>query len=87
MHNHSLNPDKFYPRGLPCIYVGTGCLENVHGGKFLDPATGRYVFSTNMTVNENFLPFRELENNPAAVTVLYVIALDFLVFAISLAGR
>jgi hypothetical protein len=67
VHNHSLNPDKFHPRGLPCIYVGTGCLENVHGGKFLDPATGRYLFSTNMTVNENFLPFRELESNPAAV--------------------
>jgi hypothetical protein len=67
VHNHSLNPDKFHPRGLPCIYVGTGCLENVHGGKFLDPATGRYLFSTNMTVDENFLPFRELESNPAAV--------------------
>lgn len=40
VHNHSLNPDKFHPRELPCIYVSIGCLENVHGGKFLDPATG-----------------------------------------------
>jgi hypothetical protein len=70
VHNHSLNPDKFHPRGLPCIYDGTGFLENVHGGKILDPATGLYLFSTNMTVDENFLPFRELrklESNPAAV--------------------
>jgi hypothetical protein len=48
--------------------VGTGCLENVHGGKFLEPVTGRYVFSASMTImNEDFLPFREVENNPAAV--------------------
>ena len=34
----SVNPDKFYPRGLPCIYFGTGYFEGVHGAKFLNPA-------------------------------------------------
>jgi hypothetical protein len=67
VHNHAVNPNKFHPRGIPCVYVGTGSLENVHGGKFLDPATGKYIFSTNMTVVEHFLPFREVLHNPAAV--------------------
>jgi hypothetical protein len=47
-------------------FDGTGCLENVHGEKFLDPATGSYLCSTNMTVDAKFLPFRELESNPSA---------------------
>ncbi len=29
VHYHSVNPDKFYSRCLPCIYVGTGYFENV----------------------------------------------------------
>jgi len=67
VHNHSVNPDKFYPRGLPCIYLGTGYFEGVHGAKFLNPSTGKLVFSTNMTVSEHFLPFKELVSNPGAV--------------------
>jgi hypothetical protein len=67
VHNHSINPDKFYPRGLPCIYVGTGYFENVHGAKFLNPATGQFLFSTNMTVSEHFFPFKELVSSPRAV--------------------
>ena len=67
VHNHTANPDKFYPRGLPCIYLGTGYFEGVHGAKFLNPATGHLLFSTNMTVSEHFLPFKELVSNPAAV--------------------
>jgi hypothetical protein len=67
VHNHSDNPDKFYPRGLPCIYLGTGYFEGVHGAKFLNPATGQLLFSTNMTVSEHFLPFKELVSNPGAV--------------------
>jgi hypothetical protein len=59
VHNHAVNPDKFRSRGLPCIYVGTGYFENVHGGKFLDPVTGKYIFSTNMTITETFMPFSE----------------------------
>jgi hypothetical protein len=64
VHNHSVNPDKFYPRGLPCFYVGTGYFENVHGAKFLNPATAQCLFSTNMTVSEHFFPFKELVHNP-----------------------
>jgi hypothetical protein len=45
--NHSVNPDNFYPRGLPCIYVGTGYLENVHGAKFLNPATAQLFLVLN----------------------------------------
>ena len=67
VHNHSVNPDKFYPRGLPCIYVGTGYFENVHGAKFLNPTTGQFLFSTNMTVSEHFFPFKELVSSPGAV--------------------
>ena len=67
VHNHAVNPNKFHPRGLPCVYVGTGSLENVNGAKFLDPSTGKYIFSTNMTIVEHFLPFREVLHNPAAV--------------------
>jgi hypothetical protein len=87
VHNHFLNPDILHPRGLPCIYVGTGCLENFHGGKFLDPATGRYLFSTNMTVDEKFLPFRELESNPAADVTVLVFLLSDVVSVISLPGH
>ncbi len=67
VHNHLVNPDKFYPRGLPCIYLGTGYFEGVHGAKFLNPTTGKLLFSTNMTVSEHFLPFKELVSNPGAV--------------------
>ncbi len=67
VHNHSVNPDKFYPCDLPCVYLGTGYFEGVHGAKFLNPATGKLLFSTNMTVSEQFLPFKELVSNPAAV--------------------
>jgi hypothetical protein len=67
VHNHSINPGKFYPRCLPCIYVGTGYFENVHGAKFLNPATGQFLFSTNMTVSEHFFSFKELVSSPGAV--------------------
>jgi hypothetical protein len=67
VHNHAVNPDKFCPRGLPCLYIGTGYFNNVHGAKFLNPATGKVLYSTNMTVSEHFLPFKELVSNPAAV--------------------
>ena len=67
VHNHSVNPDKFYPLGLPCLYLGTGYFQNIHGAKFLNPVTGKLLYSTNMTINEHFLPFKELVNNPAAV--------------------
>ena len=71
VHNHTANPDKFYPRGLPCVYLGTGYFECVHGAKFLNPATGQLLFSTNMTVSEHFLPFKELVSNPAAVRACF----------------
>jgi hypothetical protein len=38
VHTHSINPDKFSPRGLPCVYIGTGYFNNFHGAKFLNPA-------------------------------------------------
>ena len=71
VHNHTANPDKFYPRDLPCVYLGTGYFECVHGAKFLNPATGQLLFSTNMTVSEHFLPFKELVSNPAAVRACF----------------
>jgi len=67
VHNHAVNPDKFFPRGIPCIYIGTGYFNNVHGAKFLNPANGKILYSTNMTVSEHFLPFKELVSTPAAV--------------------
>jgi hypothetical protein len=67
VHNHSVNPDKFHPRSLLCIYVGTGYFEKVHGAKFLNPATAQFLFSNNMTVSEHFFPFKELVHNPCAV--------------------
>ena len=67
VHNHSVNPDKFYPHGLPCIYLGTDYFAGVHGTKFLNPTTGKLLFSTDMTVSEHFLPFKELVFNPWAV--------------------
>ncbi len=45
VHNHSINPDKFYPRYLPCISVGTGYFENVHGAKFFNHATGKFILN------------------------------------------
>ncbi len=57
----------FNPRNLPCIYVGTGHFENFHGAKFLNPATGQFLFSTNVTVSEHFFQFKELASTPSAV--------------------
>jgi len=67
VHNHSGHPDKFKERGIPCIYVGTGYFDNVHGAKFLNPETGKTLFSTNMTMTEDFLPFKALDHNPGIV--------------------
>ena len=67
VHNHSGHPDKFKERGIPCIYVGTGYFDNVHGAKFLNPETGKTLYSTNMTMTENFLPFKALAQNPGIV--------------------
>ena len=67
VHDHSGHPDKFKERGIPCIYVGTGYFDNVHGAKFLNPETGKILFSTNITMTEHFLPFKALDQNPGLV--------------------
>ncbi len=67
VHHHSVNPDKFYPHGLQCLYISTGYFAGVHGAKFLNPITGKLLCSTNMTVSEYVLPLTELVSNPSAV--------------------
>ncbi len=67
VHNHSVNPDKFYPSGLQCIYLGTSYFDGVRGAKFLNPSTGKLLFSANMMFSEHFLLFKELVSNPGAV--------------------
>jgi hypothetical protein len=54
VHNHLVKPDKSYHYGLQCIYLGTDYFKGVHGAKFLNPTTGKLLFSTNMTVSEHF---------------------------------
>jgi len=65
VHNHSVNPDKFYPRNLSCLYLGTGHFKNIHDAKILIPSTEQLL--TNRTINEHFLSFKQMANNPAAV--------------------
>jgi hypothetical protein len=64
---------------LPCIYVGTGYFENVHCAKFLNPATGQFLFLTNMTVSEHFFRSRNLcRLLVLCVTVLVVLVSEIL---------
>ena len=53
------------------FYSSEGCSLPIHGAQFPNPASGQLLFSTNMTVSEHFMFFKELVrlvSNPTAVS-------------------
>ena len=67
VHNSSVPPNKFEPRGKATIYVGTGAHDHRDSAQFLDPESGKTVFSNDYTIVASMFPFKELFRAPHAV--------------------
>ena len=53
------------------FYLSEECCQPIHGARFPKPAYGQFLFSTNLTVSERFMFFKELVrlvSNPTAVS-------------------